>query len=732
MIPIQKEKNEIYSELDNSKEFTIKASEKAFKILSANLYENKIKAIIRELSCNAVDAQVEAGVTKPFDVKLPSRLDPSFYVRDYGTGISEDDIYGVYTVLFASTKENTNDQTGMLGLGSKTPFSYTDSFNVVSYQNGIEKFYTVYMSDAGTPTISKVFEQETIEENGLKVMFSVNGNDFRDFIYESEQVFKYFINIPPNIIGEKINVRNLQDELVKINDRIYVDTNSDKYSLGYYVIQGNIAYPIDNTETELDIPFKNTDIRFYNCDIYIKADIGDIEFTPSRERIEKTKRNFEILNRYLENASNDTLEYLEKLFEKEIDSQITACKVVCDMRIEFPIFSFDIFKEVILKKGFYYSDKYKIENIDQFNALNYELKGNTQGSKHNRVTYLKTKQNYSKIPTKVWDANTNSFEEIYLLESTDWEISLNHEKQIHIVLVDDKKAYKGKSSSYFKNVKGMQIFIKDLSNQALIDKFVESFGILATVTKTSEMDELQRTPRARSGRWFSKLNPESNNIGNQTYLDEILDNPDTDKFYVVYYQKHSFLHNDKELSNERNANFIELFGNLGIIDNESDIPFIVVHNRYRKSIEKKYPEQAINFFDYVIDEFVKKTPLEEWNALEKYYSENKSYCSVLEKIFDKVPDMPMALEYKKYHSMKSSESNFTDMKNIFGDSYYPYKYKDMYDESKITVANGYDEIYNYYEENFPLLLKLHLYYSDSIEKLIPNIQALINNTSKQG
>ena len=50
------DKNTVQTNVGNSREFTIKASGKAFEILSANLYKDKIGAPIRELACNALDA----------------------------------------------------------------------------------------------------------------------------------------------------------------------------------------------------------------------------------------------------------------------------------------------------------------------------------------------------------------------------------------------------------------------------------------------------------------------------------------------------------------------------------------------------------------------------------------------------------------------------------------------------------------------------------------------------
>ena len=78
-------------------EFRIRNSAKAFNILSSGLYANKIKAIIRELSCNAVDSHVAAGNDQPFEVHLPSTLEPWFSIRDFGTGLNHEQVTNIYT-----------------------------------------------------------------------------------------------------------------------------------------------------------------------------------------------------------------------------------------------------------------------------------------------------------------------------------------------------------------------------------------------------------------------------------------------------------------------------------------------------------------------------------------------------------------------------------------------------------------------------------------------------------
>ena len=123
--------------------FKLKSSKHAFQLLSSGLYTNKIQAVIRELSCNAADAHVlNSNQKTAFDVKLPNRLDSQFYVRDYGPGLSDDGVMNLYTTYFESTKSESNDFTGGFGVGSKSPFAYTDMFTVESIHTGVTRIDT--------------------------------------------------------------------------------------------------------------------------------------------------------------------------------------------------------------------------------------------------------------------------------------------------------------------------------------------------------------------------------------------------------------------------------------------------------------------------------------------------------------------------------------------------------------------------------------------------------------
>ena len=169
--------------------FTIQASAKAFKILSSSLYSNKIKAIIRELSCNAYDAHIaNNNVHEPFDIQLPTELELNFKIRDYGTGLSHENIMELYVTYFNSTKTESNDYIGALGLGSKSPFSYTNTFSVSSYFNGKHRSYSAYLDDNGMPNIVMLMEINSIEPNGLEIEFPVNSNDIYQFKQTAQDV----------------------------------------------------------------------------------------------------------------------------------------------------------------------------------------------------------------------------------------------------------------------------------------------------------------------------------------------------------------------------------------------------------------------------------------------------------------------------------------------------------------------------------------------------------------
>ena len=132
--------------------FTMNA--KMFDMVMAKQYKDKTGAIIRELACNALDAHVDKGTPEvPFEIHMPSWLDKTFHIRDYGTGIPHDKFEKIYTNIGASTKEGSNDDHGGFGIGSKSPFTIVDTFLVENWNAGVKTTWACFKS-SGFPQVS--------------------------------------------------------------------------------------------------------------------------------------------------------------------------------------------------------------------------------------------------------------------------------------------------------------------------------------------------------------------------------------------------------------------------------------------------------------------------------------------------------------------------------------------------------------------------------------------------
>lgn len=311
----------IVSNVGEIGEFRIRNSAKAFSILSSGLYANKIRAIIRELSCNAVDSHVAAGKTDtPFDVHLPNQLEPWFSIRDYGTGLTHEQVKNIYTTYFESTKTASNEFIGALGLGSKSPFSYTDNFTVTAIQGNKKGIYTAFINEQGVPSIALMMEEETTDPNGVEVKFSVNDRyDFDKFKTEARAVYKWFKQRPVISGVSNFQVDEIQYETKDIIPGVHSQSCGRDSSTA---IMGNIAYPINIPESDNTLG----DLRkLLRCNLVIEFSIGELDFQASREglsyipeTIAAIKNKLEALNAQLAVHVKQEADKITNIWDKTI------------------------------------------------------------------------------------------------------------------------------------------------------------------------------------------------------------------------------------------------------------------------------------------------------------------------------------------------------------------------------------------------------------------------------
>lgn len=294
--------------------FQIKTSATAFRILSSGLYSNKIKAIIRELSCNAADSHIAAGTPDlPFRVHLPNAIEPHFSVKDFGIGLAHDEVMGLYTTYFSSTKADSNDYTGALGLGSKSPFSYTENFTVISIHDGMQRTYTALIDSSGCPNIALMHEMESTEHNGVEVKFAVtDSTDFFNFKKEAIQVLRWF-KVMPEVNLSKSEMA--MPALDSITDDIDLQHLADRNTRSV-ATQGNVAYPIDGNQLGNNRELTTFQVNALTSGFVLKFAIGELDVAASREELSYIEETIE--------AIYQKLVKLEAHFTKYVMDELTA------------------------------------------------------------------------------------------------------------------------------------------------------------------------------------------------------------------------------------------------------------------------------------------------------------------------------------------------------------------------------------------------------------------------
>lgn len=369
-----------------SNEFTIKANGKAFKVLIDGLYSDKIRSIIRELWSNAYDSHIAANKPDvPFDCQLPTSWEPEFRVRDYGVSLSHDDVMHLYTTVFESTKEGTNDQVGKLGLGSKSPFAYTDTFTVTTWRDGKKRIYSAFIGATYVPTIALLGEEDTDEAQGLEVAFPVQTDDIYSFKVAAERVSRGF-DVLPTISGAELKPDAREVLYSGEGWTLYAD------SIGAQAKQGCVIYPIDPyMVTGADSHQQN----MLSASLFIDFPVGDLEIAASREGLGYTQ---ETCRNILTQVDRISAEIRDKILNEEFVGYATywdACKHYADKkRLSLP----NVVKNLIdtlthrtrpLKTNWYVSDP-SIRKIDNEVARGFRVrnKGGWDGTQQFYVNPL--------------------------------------------------------------------------------------------------------------------------------------------------------------------------------------------------------------------------------------------------------------------------------------------------------------------------------------------------------
>jgi len=262
--------------------FTVEVNESMFQMLTSNVYNDPILAVMREWSTNACDACIVAEKPVLFNVHIPTLSERYFSVRDYGTGLHPEDIVGLFSKLGASTKRSSNKLNGTFGIGRMAGLAVSNAFTVESFYKGTHYSYAISVSN-GVPSTMNLGSQPTTEPDGLKLSVSVDADDIPSYVTRAPELYKYFDHKP------KLNLENINIELdtsTHMADTWFIKNDSG-YRQNNFVVMSQVVYTIPWDDRVKDLGFRG---------LVIKADPGAVTFNPGRETLSLNRETVEYLN----------------------------------------------------------------------------------------------------------------------------------------------------------------------------------------------------------------------------------------------------------------------------------------------------------------------------------------------------------------------------------------------------------------------------------------------------
>lgn len=285
------------------------ASAKVFDMFE-NHYSDRFKAIVRELTSNAIDAHRQAGNTDPVKVFLPDDLDPYFRVQDRGIGMSYDfcmDQFMEYSN--GSTKSGSNDAIGGFGIGSKSPFSYTDQFTLRSVHDGTCTVYSVFKDEDGHPCIADLQQTQTDEPNGVEFSVPVEPADFVKFRNAASKHLVYFGD-EVQLFGAEITPLDYVQQGAGWGIRRRHEHNNTAR-----VVMGGVAYPLVAHELNYSV-YGNAAISPLTqmpVDLYLP--IGACDIAPNREALLYNDKTSDAIEKFLREIVDEVTADMPTMFD---------------------------------------------------------------------------------------------------------------------------------------------------------------------------------------------------------------------------------------------------------------------------------------------------------------------------------------------------------------------------------------------------------------------------------
>jgi hypothetical protein len=352
--------------------FVVGNISKLIKMLR-NLYQYKARTAVQEYMSNARDAMREAGSTKRIIVTVPNQLNPVFKVRDFGPGITPHRMENVFIAYGGTTKDTTNGQTGGFGIGAKSAWAYTDSFTIVSITGGKKRTYVAHLGKTEQGSVDLISTEPTTEETGTEIQIAVKNGDiqeFRNAIWRSchfwtADEYPEFKGVLPTDVPQRKSIVRVGDlELIGTNDLPnYLGLDSNHYQDYLSVVIDGIPYKQDKPFLQSVEHVKRL-LTVVKCNLVIHVGNGVLEFPPTRESIDVSELNRDVLNKIAEKLMIGLSKHIGSEFKKASTSQEWV-KAYADLSKILNVDSYSKRGDYYIEGGVLFSDKFEKVNLLQ-------------------------------------------------------------------------------------------------------------------------------------------------------------------------------------------------------------------------------------------------------------------------------------------------------------------------------------------------------------------------------
>jgi len=404
-------KNELTTNAQfTSQEFGIGNASVVIEILRNRLYKFKIRTLVQEYISNARDATREIKSKRPIEVTIPNRMDLMFKVRDFGPGITPERMATVFVMYGASTKRDTNNQTGGFGIGAKSAWSYTDSFVITTITDGEKRVYIAHTGVNNQGRLDHVSTEPSTEPTGTEIQIAVKPSDLTEFTRSIHRAIYFWEESEqPKLVGPTSDTFrfNKKGEMIGQLERVdgvkvpdFVDWEFYSYAENkepIAVIDG-IIYPLNELMDK--VPSLINLKKSLNSKIVLHFKNGVLEVSAARESLSDSEDSVKNLDEICKKTMLKVKEYVKGKFSenKSLNEYISTFENLCkDFNLELFDHSFNkftlhvygnseftithptLFNHVSLIRKHYYGTGWSTQNKKTSKLKSDEIKGVRNG-----------------------------------------------------------------------------------------------------------------------------------------------------------------------------------------------------------------------------------------------------------------------------------------------------------------------------------------------------------------